>query len=235
MEHGLLDGKSLLDGKRSRVHIVVTYLLIISFAIIGTFYLLFGLTEVTGESMENTIFDGNQVFLLKHGYSLERGDIVTFNVGSKKEPHDLIKRVIAVSGDKVLYVRDKSKAYVDLYLCKSGDTAFRYVDEPYIKERMRYSFFSQYRINVLNDVDRKTIESIDITKSANGYTETVRQAIIDAAINVPQKHFYFLGDNRNVSRDSRHYGTRNYSCIYGKMLINVIKDSKEYKILNFIF
>ncbi len=236
MDSTLTSGELLLKRKKSKVPIIITYIVLVILIVFGFFYLLFGITTVDGKSMENTIYDDQQAFLLKHGYSIERGDIVTINVGTYTKPHELIKRIIAVSGDKILYVRDESNTYVNIYLCKSGETKFYQLDEPYIKEPMLLAAFN-LKSTVMNYVDKQTIESIDITVQSSGEREAIRQKLISTAISIPQKKFYFLGDNRNVSNDSRNprYGARKYSEISGKVLVLLEKGSAAYNFLNFLF
>ena len=62
------------------------------------FLLLFAFVPIIGESMENTVFDGEYCFVQRNFFSVERGDIVTVNTADKsEEEHSIIKRVIGTS------------------------------------------------------------------------------------------------------------------------------------------
>ena len=89
------------------------------------------LTRVDGSSMDNTLKDGELMWVWSLGYHPEQGDIVVLN---KKTAHFLgnraiVKRVIAVGGQTVDIDYVAGTVYVD------GVP----LDEPYIKETMYYS------------------------------------------------------------------------------------------------
>ena len=89
------------------------------------------LTRVDGSSMDNTLKDGELMWVWSLGYHPEQGDIVVLN---KKTAHFLgnraiVKRVIAVGGQTVDINYAAGAVYVD------GVP----LDEPYIKETMYYS------------------------------------------------------------------------------------------------
>lgn len=89
------------------------------------------LTRVDGSSMDNTLKDGELMWVWSLGYHPKQGDIVVLN---KKTAHFLgnraiVKRVIAVGGQTVDIDYAVGAVYVD------GVP----LDEPYIKETMYYS------------------------------------------------------------------------------------------------
>lgn len=89
------------------------------------------LTRVDGESMDNTLQDGEIMVIWSLGYTPKQGDIVVLNktctiLSGWTEPRAIIKRVIATGGQTVDLDYSAGAVYVD------GQR----LDEPYIKEEM---------------------------------------------------------------------------------------------------
>ena len=59
------------------------------------------LTVVEGESMEDTLFENDDLIVQSIGYTPERGDIVVLHKIDSEYSNPLIKRIIAVEGDEV--------------------------------------------------------------------------------------------------------------------------------------
>ena len=107
---------------------------------VNTFF--FRLSGVWGHSMENTLFQNDQLILQIFGYEQpERGDIIVC-VSDAFDGQALVKRVIAVEGDTV----DISD---DGYMVVNGEELY----EPYAKEAIRDSErgTQQYPLTVLED------------------------------------------------------------------------------------
>ncbi len=72
--------------------------------------------EVSGASMENTIYDGANLYAAKYSGKAERGDIVVIDVSDIKHFHGkgsdvyIIKRLIGVEGDKIRI--DSGEVYI---------------------------------------------------------------------------------------------------------------------------
>ena len=93
------------------------------------------LTRVDGDSMNNTLRDGEVMLIWSLGYQPEQGDIVVLNKTSVllpdwNEPRAIIKRVIAVGGQTVDIDYASGTVYVD-----GGP-----IDEPYLPEEMYLPF-----------------------------------------------------------------------------------------------
>ncbi|MBR6917678.1 MAG: signal peptidase I [Clostridia bacterium] len=108
---------------------IIEIFVICTACIVVIFSLIVRMTIVDGESMENTLLDGQYLLVRDFLYTPERGDIVVVNDPSNQgiysEP--LVKRVIAVAGDTVEISGGA------LYL--NGEL----ITEDYIKEPMRDS------------------------------------------------------------------------------------------------
>ena len=117
----------------SAVLIAACILLILVFA--ADLYITnnFLLVIVDGQSMQNTLFEGDALYIDVHD-TPDRGDIVVLDVTDYPEyPHDgdgvhyIIKRVIALGGDEV-YAEDGI-----VYLKKAGEKEFSALEEPYVR------------------------------------------------------------------------------------------------------
>ena len=115
----------------SAVLIAACILLVLVFA--ADLYITnnFLLVIVDGQSMQNTLFEGDALYIDVHE-TPDRGDIVVLDVTDYPEyPHDgdgvhyIIKRVIALGGDEV-YAEDGI-----VYLKKAGEKEFSALEEPY--------------------------------------------------------------------------------------------------------
>lgn len=111
-------GQDLYQMLQSMVWIVLLIILLFTF--------VFRATLIDGESMENTLFDGEVVLTWTLGYRPKAGDVVVL---TKTEFRDqsIIKRVIATEGQTVDIDYFTGSVYVDGTL----------IEEDYIKEFMR--------------------------------------------------------------------------------------------------
>lgn len=176
-----------LDWVNSIVYAVVAMLILNLF--------LFRSITVSGDSMNNTLVDGNKVILTNFFYSPSYGDIVVVqanklvnkNTGMYGEP--IIKRVIAVEGDTVRIDFTAGEVYVNDKL----------LEEDYIK-------------------DLTHLRSRGWMESGKTYT-------------VPENCVFVMGDNRNVSNDSRNLvdvGFIDENMIMGRAIVR-FSPIKEFK------
>ena len=108
---------------------------LIAILIIFTFF--FKISTVVGQSMENTLHNGDTVIINAIENDVEYGDVVVIsqpNIYSKV----LIKRVIAVSGQTVEFDALTGKMKID------GVE----IDEPYIKEKMKVTQYMRNSFTV---------------------------------------------------------------------------------------
>lgn len=99
------------------------------FAVCVIFTFFFKISTVVGESMENTLLDGDTVIISAINNDVEYGDVVVIsqpNLYGKV----LIKRVIAVEGQTISFDHISGKVMID----------GKQLDEPYIKENMDFTY-----------------------------------------------------------------------------------------------
>ncbi len=116
----------------------------------------------------------------------ERGDVVVFKSTREQERWPYVKRVIGLPGDIV--------TIIDGRLIINGEMAEREEIGAFEHEdrRGRLYIFRQYIETLPGGVKHKIIELSD-----NELTDNV------APVKVPQGYYYFIGDNRDQSEDSR--------------------------------
>lgn len=161
-----------MNKKWKRIGIIAFFMLfIMTIASSILLYISLRFVVVKGESMENTIHDGDTFLVNRIAYKWQRpdyNDIVILDVPTIKGHELYIKRVVGLPGD-VIEVRGR-----DFY--RNG----RYVNEPYVKEIMRPDHLKitvpQKHIFVMGDNRNHSIDS-RIFHSIN-YEEDVKSIIL---------------------------------------------------------
>ena len=142
---------------------------------------------IPSASMEETLLIGDHLFVNRFIYGtegnplldkllpvrpLERGDIVVFR-SVEEEGIDLVKRCVAVGGDRVSMI-DKELVVND----------HRVVDDSYTRhsDPMVYS-------------------------SSKGFPQQLSKRDNFGPITIPGDRYFCMGDNRDLSHDSRYWGT----------------------------
>ena len=131
----LLGVRERRERRSGRILLIAAVLFVILvFALDIWFSQNFLLVIVDGTSMEDTLQDGDALYV-NVNKEVERGDIIVINVTSRPDlfPHGageerfIIKRAIAFAGDEI---------YAEggvVYLKTAGETSFSALDEPYAK------------------------------------------------------------------------------------------------------
>ena len=187
----------------------IFYALIIALAIRSLFFQPF---YIPSSSMEPTLLIGDRIFVSKFTYGYSRhsfpfspsnykerfffknpkqGDLVVFKTPSDNRT-DYIKRLIGMPGDEIQFV--------------DGKLIINNVLVP------------RKKINIKNK-----IRCGSINLNVNSFEETLPNGIKYNAVykkkdsmqntdlyKVPEKHFFFLGDNRDCSKDSRYLTSVGY-------------------------
>jgi signal peptidase I len=173
--------------------VLVTGLFIITF-IVQAF-------EIPSSSMENTLLIGDHVFVNREQFAprtrwlgpvlpyreIHHGDIVVFL--SPAEPGlYVVKRIIGIPGDR-LHLRDG-------VVYRNGQK----LDEPYVIHQGGELSYNPYRDN---------FPSVAPTEFSNVTPEwelSLPQHIQGEDVVIPPNSYFGMGDNRDVSLDSRYWG-----------------------------
>lgn len=181
-------GGFLFDALEMFVWALAILLLVFTFA--------FRLCRVEGASMENTLYNGENLLLYSFAYEPKQDDIVVFHLTDKNPNLEkmLVKRVIGTGGQTVVIDFANDTITVDgvLYADEHAtlkNSADKIVDQ-YLYFRPDWSY------------DNKT-DTMTVT--------------------VPEGHLFVLGDNRNFSRDSRDSNIMfiDERCVLGKVILRV--------------
>lgn len=181
-------GGFLFDALEMFVWALAILLLVFTFA--------FRLCRVEGASMENTLYNGENLLLYSFAYEPKQDDIVVFHLTDTEPDLEkmLVKRVIATGGQTVV-INFKSKTItVDGVLYEDEHATLKnnadQIIDRYLSNRPNWNY------DIKNDI---------------------------MTVTVPEGYLFVLGDNRNFSRDSRDSDIMfvDERCVLGKVIVRV--------------
>ena len=217
--------KFLIENLTTIFYALIIAVIIRSF-LIQPFY-------IPSSSMEPNLLVGDRLFVTKYtyGYSKHsfpfsppifkdrilfnkpnRGDVIVFKTPADNRT-DYIKRIIGLPGDTVQFING------DLYLNNN--------------QILKTKINNKYNINC-GSLELNTNLFIEKLSSGKIY-ETVYDA--NSTFNnsdqflVPENHYFFLGDNRDCSKDSRYLGSVGYvhkDNLVGKARIIFFSSNKKF-------
>jgi signal peptidase I len=167
--------------------------------------------DVPTGSMRPTILEGDRIFVRNLAFGLrvpmtrswiarwgepQRGQIVT--LASPESGERLVKRVVAVPGDRISMVQGR--------LIVNGDTLnYDLVDED-VRETVGESrvFAAEHYMEHLPGQSH-IVTHVPAIRARRDFEEIV----------LPEDRYFVMGDNRDQSRDSRYFGLVEEHSIYG--------------------
>ena len=199
----MIDKKFIIENLKT-----IFYALVIAIVIRSLFIQPF---YIPSSSMEPTLLIGDRLFVTKYSYGYSKhsfpfslpifkgrlldstpktGDVVVFKTPADNRT-DYIKRLIGLPGDKVQFING------DLYLNDSQvpKSLVSKTDIIYCGQSVDVNTFSE---KLPNGKKHKTV-----------YLKDDNFKNSDVFI-VPNEHFFFLGDNRDCSKDSRYLTSVGY-------------------------
>ena len=169
--------------------------------------------DVPTGSMKPTILEGDRIVVNKLAYDLKipytrwqiahwgdpaRGDIVVLS--SPAAGKRLVKRVIGLPGDTIAMVQNRLVVNSELI-------AYSPIDPDLV-----IAFDPQDNPRVL------AAEELDGNSHAMMITPSARTRRSFGPVEVPSGQYFLMGDNRDESFDSRHFGLVDRGRIYGRAL-----------------
>jgi len=177
--------------------------------------------KIPSASMLPTLQIGDHFFVAKWQRAPRRGDVVAFD--SPRHPGTiLVKRVVAVAGDRVGIKRGA------LILDDKPVAAQRVGDEVYLDVDERIG----------GEAERKAVridEELDGHRFGTYHDLQIDVALTDfpqagVSFTVPEGTVFVLGDNRDASLDSRHFGPVPLASVIGKPLFIWWSQSPDHTI-----
>ena len=181
-------GGFLFDALEMFVWALAILLLVFTFA--------FRLCRVEGASMENTLYNGENLLLYSFAYEPKQDDIVVFHLTDTEPDLEkmLVKRVIATGGQTVVINFQNKTITVDGVLYEDEHATLKnnadQIIDRYLSNRPNWNY------DIKNDI---------------------------MTVTVPEGYLFVLGDNRNFSRDSRDSDIMfvDERCVLGKVIVRV--------------
>jgi len=167
--------------------------------------------QIPSESMEDTLQIGDYLLVNKLCYggsgrlldhllpyrAVARGDVVVFHYPLHPRQH-FVKRVVGVPGDRLRLIN--RQVYIN----------GKPLREPYVR-------YTSHEVDVFRDDFPRT--NVPVPGLEGAWWLQMRKLVEDGELIVPERSYFVMGDNRDVSDDSRYWGFVPRENIIGRPLL----------------
>jgi len=200
----MISKKIIIDNIKTLIYALIIAVIIRSL-LIQPFY-------IPSSSMEPTLLVGDRLFVTKYSYGFskhsfpfsppilnkrvfftkpERGDVVVFKTPADNRT-DYIKRLIGLPGDRIQFI--ESNLYINnSEILKS------------LTSKQDKIFCGNNTIDVFTFEEKLTNKKLHKTVYLKNFSYKDSDIFV-----VPKDHYFFLGDNRDCSKDSRFLSSVGY-------------------------
>jgi signal peptidase I len=201
------------SGQARRSDTLVSLQSLLNTVVIAIFVITFVVQafQIPSESMENTLQVGDYLLVNKLCYGGEggwpdhllpyrkvtRGDVVVFHYPVHPQQH-FVKRVIGVPGDRLRLIN--RQVFIN------GNP----IPEPYVR-------YTSMDVDLFRDDFPRT--NVAVPGLEGAWWLEMRKLVEDNELIVPEGNYFVMGDNRDVSDDSRYWGFVPRENIIGRPLL----------------
>lgn len=168
--------------------------------------------RVSQQSMEPNVHDGSTSYAVENA-SYSYNNIV---LATSPQNQKIIKRVVALGGDKIGFYHNPTNGFYEIVLIKNGTTEITLLDESYLSDDIKKN------AQVVNDFiqNNAPLETIEYSGQSVKF------------LTLENDEVFLLGDNRPHSNDCGDYGPLKKDKVFAK--VDLIVHENEFAVFKII-
>lgn len=207
--------------KKNTIYIFLFFIVILLLRLF-----LISVYRVQHNSMKNTYYNGDWVILLKNIFTINRNDVLIFT----HDKENLIKRCIGLPGETIKIVNGKILINNSIIQPPPTTIIEKYSASNIFTKSMIYKSYGTdwtpnnlgaYLIPYKGMKIKLTNENLSHYKNIIKLESNMSEIKENSSYVFKNDYYFFIGDNRKVSIDSRFFGPIKYSCILGKVMFSL--------------